>query len=33
MLDRFRDIINNRGIEGVELAQCNALHMEALPES
>ena len=33
MLERFRNTLRNRGIEGVELAQCNVLHLEALPES
>jgi ubiquinone/menaquinone biosynthesis C-methylase UbiE len=33
MLDRFRNTIKKRHIEGVELAQCDVLHLEALPES
>ncbi|MDZ4858364.1 MAG: class I SAM-dependent methyltransferase [Candidatus Hydrogenedentes bacterium] len=33
MLERFSRAIKNRGIEGIELAQCNVLQLEALHES
>ncbi len=33
MLERFRNTLEKRGIDGVELAQCDVLHLEALPES
>ena len=33
MLERFRRTLKNRGIEGVELAQCNVMHLDALPDS
>ncbi|NUM53308.1 MAG: class I SAM-dependent methyltransferase [Candidatus Hydrogenedentes bacterium] len=33
MLDRFTEIMKQRGIDGIELAQCDALHLEGLPET